>query len=402
MATLARQKAPLRDTCRMFLKGCIGQTVAAGEALEVIEEFAWDSRLANGSDWGSEFSLPRTVSAVIAVLFAFAAPSPVAGATPSSMTPTKATVTARPTRTPDPHITWSPAATQSGTRTPIVIPIRTRLQRSTPFPTSTETRTCTPGANPAPGCSYEGPTLTATLTRTPTATRTRTTGGHFPICVGDCDDDRTVLIAEIVRGTAMALSGEWVGACHFYAVCGCCQVCIAGLVEAVANSLRGCFWQPTPTRNPTRTPTPTPDDPVWVALDPLLRQRCLEDGPAAYSFQPTVLGYTMHCHPWRGHERRSSIVVYGSENAASEAFAERLAFGESTEFRRYAAIHLEEPRETSVPPVVFERLIWRAGCILVFSDSLDTRGLPLGPSVFDIAEVIDDAAIDSLLAACPN
>jgi hypothetical protein len=35
-------------------------------------------------------------------------------------------------------------------------------------PTTTPTRTCTPGFNPAPGCRYEGPTFTKTASRTPT------------------------------------------------------------------------------------------------------------------------------------------------------------------------------------------------------------------------------------------
>jgi len=60
-------------------------------------------------------------------------------------------------------------------------------------PTSTPTNTCTPGANPAPGCGYEGPTFTRTkksvtdtptprisLSVTPTLPSRRTAWNHAP------------------------------------------------------------------------------------------------------------------------------------------------------------------------------------------------------------------------------
>lgn len=67
------------------------------------------------------------------------------------------------------HAVGNPAFTRTptptGTCTPGANPAPGCAYEGPPF-TYTATRTCTPGSNPAPGCAYEGPTFTSTPTRT--------------------------------------------------------------------------------------------------------------------------------------------------------------------------------------------------------------------------------------------
>ncbi len=154
-------------------------------------------------------------------------------------------------------------------------------------PTPTATKTCTPGAHPAPGRAYEGPTFTQTPNVSPTPTRTPNSSGLCgdvcdgqacgvfqcsvggplearrctvpsthgcecePIecptlsCAGDCNDDGAVTVDEILRLVNIALNGDTSpSACRDAA-----QWCSAGpvadigitcIVDAVNNALNGC------------------------------------------------------------------------------------------------------------------------------------------------------------------
>jgi trypsin len=59
-------------------------------------------------------------------------------------------------------------------------------------------------------------------------------------CVGDCDEDGTVTLAEIVRGLRIALGSGAVEACAAFDPDGDTVVLIGDLVNAVEASLRGC------------------------------------------------------------------------------------------------------------------------------------------------------------------
>lgn len=90
------------------------------------------------------------------------------------------------------------------------------------------------------------PTPTATVTpaasATPTRTReprpTRTPGGGP--CTGDCDDDGTVVVSELVRAVSMALSGQAPDNCAPIDMDNNGLVSVNELVGAVNVALRGC------------------------------------------------------------------------------------------------------------------------------------------------------------------
>ncbi len=58
-------------------------------------------------------------------------------------------------------------------------------------------------------------------------------------CVGDCDDDGTVTVSEMIIGVNIALGSQAVDACQAFASSGC-TVSITQLVQAVNNVLNGC------------------------------------------------------------------------------------------------------------------------------------------------------------------
>jgi hypothetical protein len=135
-------------------------------------------------------------------------------------------------------------------------PTRTATRSRTPTHTAsfTPTRTATATASPPPG-PFETPTATRTPTgsgtsiATTTATQTRTpsaspTPSPTPIaglaCPGDCNDDRSVTIDELIRGVAIALEQVEVTTCTAFDINNDGSVTIDELVTGVTNALTGC------------------------------------------------------------------------------------------------------------------------------------------------------------------
>jgi len=63
-----------------------------------------------------------------------------------------------------------------------------------------------------------------------------------PFCLGDCNGDRRVTVAELTLGTLIALGSASVDACPNFAPCSPGLVCIdiSVLQSAIDNALRGC------------------------------------------------------------------------------------------------------------------------------------------------------------------
>ena len=258
----------------------------------------------------------------------------IPSSTPTS-TPTN-TSTSTPTRTPSPTITSTSAPsatftpTATGTRTPAPTYTATPSPNWTPTssttatftvtntasPTSTPTNTfpnsptppCAPTGTPyctdqcpppntiAPGCSVEGggrclqnpqcasneacaPSYSsgisgccscATVTPTPTPTPTDTPTS----CVGDCNNDTSVTVDELLAMVNIALGKADVSTCLPGDTNHDMQITIGEILAAVNNALDQCPGQVTP------TPTPIPvfdkaalsiDDPasLWVVVNKL-------------------------------------------------------------------------------------------------------------------------------------
>jgi hypothetical protein len=69
-------------------------------------------------------------------------------------------------------------------------------------------------------------------------TPTATPGG--PRCVGDCDDNGTVEVEEVIKGVNIALGSALLGTCQASDADGSGTVTINELIIAVNNALNGC------------------------------------------------------------------------------------------------------------------------------------------------------------------
>jgi hypothetical protein len=78
----------------------------------------------------------------------------------------------------------------------------------------------------------------APSTPTPTATRDSTPSGGA--CAGDCNDNGTVAVNELITGVNIALSTASVSVCSSFDVNGNGQVTIDELLRAVNNALSSC------------------------------------------------------------------------------------------------------------------------------------------------------------------
>jgi hypothetical protein len=79
-------------------------------------------------------------------------------------------------------------------------------------------------------------------------------------CVGDCDGNGTVAVAEIVSGVAIALGRSSISTCAAMDADGDLRVSISELTSAVDFALFGCPPAPTPTATP-----PSCGDPLVAA-----------------------------------------------------------------------------------------------------------------------------------------
>ena len=63
-----------------------------------------------------------------------------------------------------------------------------------------------------------------------------------PVCVGDCNGDRRVTVAELTLGTLIALGGARADACLNFAPCprGLTCIDVSVLQSAIGNALHGC------------------------------------------------------------------------------------------------------------------------------------------------------------------
>jgi len=194
-------------------------------------------------------------------------PTLTATSTPTStQTPTR-TATATPTTTPTRTSTVTPTNTllQAVTTTPTQSPTPTVTQTTTPMatPTSTPTQAATRTATATPTTTPTrtptvtptrttttiptgAPTLTATPTITPTGTATvnvtptPTDTPELSPCVGDCNDDGTVTVDEMLTMVNIALGNTPVTSCRAGDANMDGQITIDEILTAVNNALNGC------------------------------------------------------------------------------------------------------------------------------------------------------------------
>ncbi|HSP96947.1 MAG TPA: dockerin type I domain-containing protein [Candidatus Dormibacteraeota bacterium] len=114
----------------------------------------------------------------------------------------------------------TPTVTATVTRTPTVT--------LTVPPGSTDTATPTQTGTPTEVTPPTSPTDTPTPTPTP------------PTCVGDCNGDGMVSVADLIVGVNIALGNQPIANCPAFDVNGDGMVSISELIAAVGNALDGC------------------------------------------------------------------------------------------------------------------------------------------------------------------
>src|SRR3990170_6951971 len=77
-------------------------------------------------------------------------------------------------------------------------------------------------------------------------------------CIGDCNDNGSVAIDELVKGVEMALVRRSVSDCPALDIDSDGRVAIAELIAAVKAALTGCPQLPTSTATASATPSPSP------------------------------------------------------------------------------------------------------------------------------------------------
>ena len=156
--------------------------------------------------------------------------------------------TPTPTRTPS----FTATATASVTPTPIFTAVATASVTSSPSPSRAPTETFVPTSTPSNTASpspiqspTRSPTHTTGTSNTPTATPTpsptespRVTPADA--CVGDCDRDDEVTIAELLRMVNIALGDASVDTCEAGDSNHDRLVTINEILQAVSNALAGC------------------------------------------------------------------------------------------------------------------------------------------------------------------
>jgi hypothetical protein len=155
---------------------------------------------------------------------------------PDAATPANAptaTVTSTDTPTDTPTNTVTPTNTPTGTATPT----------STEAPTATpsETPTSSPSATPTPTPTPTH-TSTSTPTNTPSNTPTATTTARPTLrpCVGDCNQDGSITVGDILTMVNIALGSAQISDCLPGDVNGDGKITVDEILTAVNNALNGC------------------------------------------------------------------------------------------------------------------------------------------------------------------
>lgn len=136
------------------------------------------------------------------------------------------------------------------------------VRNETPAATATATQT---------------PTQTLTPTRTPTVTPTPTSTPR--LCVGDCNDDQSVTVNELITMVDIALGNAQSSACP-HGVPSSSQVDIALILTAVNNALSGCGSSSTAA--------------TFVATDSMTASRLLQSATLLSNEQVLIAGGGVH------------------------------------------------------------------------------------------------------------
>jgi hypothetical protein len=223
-------------------------------------------------------------------------------------------------------------------------------------------------------------------------------------CAGDCDDDGTVVVAELIRGVRIALGFLTVEACPQYdcsaPVCADIQVVIA----AVENALYGCPTTPGPTPTaqlPTITPMPGTST---AALERVIADQCTWNCPAPF-FQAVTAnqqGYVVDCNCPSGHSSRVELIRHASNVEAMAAFLDATTDRSPIAFHDLPAAYWLVPYDTTTYGGAYRHLIWQLGCWVISAHSFDDTHFEIAAQPVPFSEAILVQAGEFLVAECDS
>jgi hypothetical protein len=229
-------------------------------------------------------------------------------------------------------------------------------------------------------------------------------------CMGDCDGNGNVTVAELVLSVSLVLGKARSASCSPF---GEEQAGVAELMRAVQNALAGCppaatatvTVTPTATQVPTVTPTVIAD-PVLRVLTQIIEEECVFTGPI-YSREVTGADgdYSFECQPGPGHVTRGSLRRHLTPAAAAAALEQQApSDGRRISFHDLPAVAWErdDPLINISDTPEYHGILWVAGCWLIDIDAFDDTHFWLAPPEA-ISEAIFERAVEpGLIGACPG
>lgn len=204
-------------------------------------------------------------------------------------------------------------------------------------------------------------------------------------CPGDCDNDQTVQVSELVTIVSLALQSTSPDACAAGDLNGNHTIDVAELIASVDSALRGCIDtpltpSPTATVAPTARPTLSADSALYREFDSVSRGACLRD---RVQILEGLLSFG--CTTGRGHNASLTIETFPDLETADARFEELASPGAPTEYKEFPAVYWEEGAQ--FPPFQpREHLVWLANCVVVNVQSFNES--PYG-AVSDARELSD-------------
>lgn len=236
--------------------------------------------------------------------------------------------------------------------------------------------------------------------------------GGAQSCVGDCDGDCRVDVAEVMSGVCLHNLNLFCRPCDALDANCNGSVAINELIQAVNNLLSGCHEScmpgnarscatpsPTPTATATLTPTATvsPPEPLWSMIGDLLGRQ--GDCSSVYSV-PSDGGTTVYCVWGPGHDSKLSLRRMANAAAAAEAVAAAATEGEEIDFFESPAYLWEKQFPSGSLDFNYRYLRAQIGCWFVAAQSFDDTSYRLAYHPLAMSSLVAEAFGEELSRRC--
>ena len=211
-----------------------------------------------------------------------------------------------------------------------------------------------------------------------------------PPCIGDCDGDARVDIADLTEGVRAILS-PGPPTCTAWDPDADARVLVTDLVRGVALALGGACDPPPPSLAP-----------ILALIRPGWEIACQPLGPPLLAYAVATAGeVSLHCEVSPGHSNRTVLRRYrrGDAPAAFTYFSSADGFTDAV-LRDLPARYVEVPFQHGFLNGAQRTLVWGLDCFVVTVWSFDDTNYRFAPDVYALSETILDAAEPAMRAAC--